>query len=264
MRAQAASRSAFGRLLRHWRSLRGLSQLALALRVETTTRHLSYIENGRSRPGRDLVLRIADALDIPLRARNDLLGAAGLPAEFPAHALEGPALAPYRLAIVGLVEALQPFPAFALDSTFHIVEANAVGRRLLPPANGARLNLIDVFLAPGPARESLANFAEVAWSWHSRFLRSVSGPGVSSPELDALRSRVEGYLRDVPRPRVDASGELVVCPTFRVDGRLIRTIGMTMRFGPTRDVTLEELAVDVLYPRDEDAARYFRALADVT
>src|SRR5215510_16402425 len=103
--------SAFGNLLRHFRGRRGMSQLALATRVETTTRHLSYIENGRSRPGRDLVLRLAEALDLTLRARNDLLVAAGLPAEFPANALESVPLAPYRRAITGVIAALDPFPA---------------------------------------------------------------------------------------------------------------------------------------------------------
>jgi hypothetical protein len=81
-------------------------------------------------------------------------------------------------------------------------------------------------------------------------------------ELTALRARLEGYLRDVPRPTPDASGDLVVCPTFRIDGHVVRTIGMTMRFGTSRDVTLQDLAVDVLYPRDDEADRFFRALGD--
>src|SRR5689334_13339585 len=95
--------SAFGGLLRHFRGRRGLSQLALASRVEPPTRHLSYVENGRSRPGRDMVLRIAEALDLPLRSRNELLVAAGLAPEFPAHALRSAPLAPYRQAIDGLI-----------------------------------------------------------------------------------------------------------------------------------------------------------------
>src|SRR5512142_1512412 len=95
--------SAFGNLLRHFRRQRGISQLSLATHVETTTRHLSYVENGRSRPGRDLVLRLAEALDLPLRTRNDLLVAAGLPAEFPSNTLESVPLAPYVRAIGGVI-----------------------------------------------------------------------------------------------------------------------------------------------------------------
>lgn len=254
------AQSAFGGLLRHWRGRRGLSQLALSLRVETTTRHLSYLENGRSRPGRDLVLRVGEALELPLRDRNELLAAAGLPPEFPASELAGPTLAPYRGAILQVIEGMHPFPAFVLDPMFDLVETNAVGRRLLPPdAEGASVNLIETFLAPGPLRDQTVNFAEVAWSWHARFLRGTAS--LAGPEVDRLRERVESHLAGVPRPSPGAGGEPVVCPTFQIGETTVRTIGMTMRFGPSRDVTLEELSVDILCPRDEEADRFFRSLA---
>jgi len=240
-----------------------MSQLALATQVETTTRHLSYVENGRSRPGRDLVLRLAEALDLTLRARNELLVAAGLPAEFPESVLESIPLAPYLRAISGVITALNPFPAFVIDPLFNLEQVNDTGRRLLPAGTPGRANLLDAFLAPGPARELVANFPEIAWSLAARFARATASIR-SSPELDALRQRIEGYLEDVPHPPSDASGELVVCPTFRIGNQLVRTVGMTLRFGPSRDVTLEELSVDVLYPRDEAADRFFRDLAAAT
>jgi len=255
-------RSAFGNLLRHLRDQRGLSQLALSLRVETTTRHLSYLENGRSRPGRDLVLRLADSLELPLRSRNELLVAAGLAAEFPANPLGSSVLAPYRRAITGVIAALEPFPAFVLDPLLNLEETNIAGGRLVPRASGgARLNLLDAFLAPGPARDQLDNFAEVAWSLFTRFSRSAASFPVETTELEPLRRRVQRYLDGVPKPPPDASGEPVICPTLRLGDRRIRTIGMTMRFGPSRDVTLEELSVDVLYPRDDEAEQFFRTLA---
>ena len=83
----------------------------------------------------------------------------------------------------------------------------------------------------------------------------------TNPELTALESRMTRYLAGVPRPGPDASGEPVICPTLRIDGQSIRTIGMTLRFGPSRDVTLEEMQVDVLYPRDEAAERWFRSVS---
>ncbi len=255
-------RSAFGSLLRLFRAQRGLSQLALALRVETTTRHLSYLENGRSRPGRDIVLRLADSLDLPLRSRNELLVAAGLAAEFPATALGSAVLAPYRRAITGVIGALEPFPAFVLDPLLHLEETNAAGRRFVPGVSrGGRINLLDAFLAPGPARDQLDNFAEVAWSLFTRFSRATASLPAETAELEPLRKRVHQYLDGVPRPPPDATGEPVICPTFRLGDRRIRTIGMTMRFGPSRDVTLEELSVDVLYPRDDEAERFFRAVS---
>lgn len=253
--------TAFGGLLRHHRQQQGLSQLALALRVETTTRHLSYVENGRSRPGRELVLRIADALDLPLRSRNELLVAAGLNAEFPAHPLSGAVLVPYRRAITNLIAALEPYPAFVLDPAFRVLDTNAAGRRFLPTAStNEASSLLDVFLAPGPARQMIENFAEVAWSFRARLSRAAA-TNTRTSESVALEKRLAEYLSDVPRPMTDASGDPVICPTLRINGQSIRTIGMTMRFGPSRDVTLEELQVDVLYPRDEAAERWFRSAA---
>lgn len=254
-----AGPSAFGNLLRHFRQQRGLSQLSLAADVETTTRHLSYVENGRSRPGRDLVLRLARVLDLPLRARNDLLVAAGLPAEFPANALESVPLAPYRRAITGVIAALDPYPAFVIDPLFNLEQTNEVGRRLLPVQPGVRANLLDAFLAPGAGRELLENFAELAWSLEARFSRTTASMR-GDPERDALRHRIDGYLEGVPRPPSGATGDLVLCPTFRIGEQIVHTIGMTLRFGPSRDVTLEELSVDVLYPRDETAEKFFRSL----
>ena len=178
------TRPVFGRLLRHWRGVRGLSQLALAGDVGTTTRHLSYIENGRSRPGRDLVLRLAQALDLPLRSRNELLGAAGFAAEFPESGMEGALLTPYRRAVLGVMDAVNPFPAFAVDAAFNLREANRAARLMLAgardtsdssPTADAPQNLVDAFLAPGPGRALLANFPEVAWSWHARLLRASFG-----------------------------------------------------------------------------------------
>ena len=259
-----ARRGAFARLLKHWRTVRKLSQLALAAEVETTTRHLSYLENGRSRPGRDIVLRIGAALDLPLRSRNELLVAAGLPAEFSESPLEGALLAPYRGAVRAVLTALEPFPAFLVDGHFQLREANAAARRMLAaapePEGGAPLNLIDAFLAPGPPRRQIQNLPEVAWAWHARVLRAgVAGP--PSAAHAALRERLEGYLRDIPRPIFEAAGDPVLCPTFAMGPHVVRTVGMSMRFGPSRDITLEELTVELLHPRDAEAEAFFRSLA---
>jgi transcriptional regulator with XRE-family HTH domain len=262
MNETSSNTSAFGALLRHFRGLSGLSQLALATRVETTTRHLSYLENGRSRPGRDLVLRLGQALSVPLSGRNDLLVAAGLTPEFPAREFNGPELQPYRQAILQVISAIHPFPAFVVDGAFCLVECNQVARMLLPEnALSERLCLVDAFLAPGPARERIENFAEVAWSWHGRLLRATRA--VVTPEVEALRKRMETYLEGLPRPSVDATGDPIVCPRFRFGETTVRTIGMTMQFGPSRDVTLEGLSVDVLCPRDEEAERFFRNFAAI-
>lgn len=256
-----SSRSAFGTLLQHWRSLRGLSQLALSIRVETTTRHLSYLENGKSRPGREFVLRLGEALELPLRARNELLASVGFAPEFPARQFGDPILEPYRKAVRQVIEGIRPFPAFVVDPTFRLVETNAVGRSLLPGVVQEEANLVDLFLAPGPAREIIVNFSEFAWSWHDRLLRATSA--IHTEEVASLRRRVGGYLADIERPLADASGAPVLCPTFSIGGATVRTIGMTMTFGPSRDVTLEELSVDVLCPRDDEARRFFESIENI-
>jgi hypothetical protein len=201
-------------------------------------------------------------LELPLRSRNELLVAAGLAAEFPARPLGDNVLAPYRRAIAGVIAALEPFPAFVLDPLLNLEETNAAGSRLVPqPTSDVRLNLLDAFLAPGPGRDQLDNFEEVAWSLFTRFTRATASLPLETAGLEPLRRRLERYLAGVPRPPPDAGGEPVICPTLRIGDRRIRTIGMTMRFGPSRDVTLEELSVDVLYPRDEEAERFFQSLA---
>lgn len=179
--------AAFGTLLKHWRTVRGLSQLAVSLQVESTTRHLSYLEKGRSRPGREFVLRLGEALELSLRARNELLAAAGLAPQSAARELADPALAPYRCAIGEVINAIHPFPAFVIDASLRLVEANAVARRLLPGAEPGT-SLVDAFLAPGRARALLQNFAEVACSWHDGLLRATAS--VDAPEILALRERV--------------------------------------------------------------------------
>src|SRR5262245_30149731 len=110
------SASPFGLQLRRWRQHRGLSQLGLASRVASTSRHVSFLETGRSRPNRPMVLRLCEALDVPLRERNALLHAAGLPAAYPQRDLAGPDLAPYRRAIERMLTAHQPFPAMVVDA----------------------------------------------------------------------------------------------------------------------------------------------------
>jgi hypothetical protein len=183
------------------------------MQVETTTRHLSYLETGRSRPGRELVLRLADSLELPLRSRNELLVAAGLAPEFPARALGDALLAPYRRAITGVITALEPFPAFVLDRLLYLEETNATGRRFVPGSpRGARVNLLDTFLSPGPARDQIDNFAEVAWSLFTRFSRAAASLPADTPDLDPLRRRIQQYLDGVPKPAPDATGEPVIFP----------------------------------------------------
>jgi transcriptional regulator with XRE-family HTH domain len=250
-----AQPSRFGAELRRWRIRRGLSQLSLATTAGTTARHVSFLETGRSRPGAELVLRLADALDVPLRARNGLLEAAGLPIAYPHHALAAAILAPYRHAIEYTLGALDPYPAVVVDRALAIVDANRAARRWFALADdGVRPTLVDLLFGPGGLREQVVNYADVAWAWHDRLVRESSGDAVAE---DLVR-RVASSLRDTPRA-AGARDDLVICPTLRVGDQIVRTVGMTVRFAPGREVTLQELSIEVLYPRDAIAEAVFRA-----
>src|SRR5262245_61148790 len=122
--------SPFGLRLRQWRQRRGLSQLALAGRVGSTSRHISFLETGRSRPNRRMVLRLADALDVGLREANQLLNAAGLPASYPHAALDGADLGAYRSTIERMLAAHEPYPGLVLDGHFTVLLANDACTRL--------------------------------------------------------------------------------------------------------------------------------------
>lgn len=232
-----------------------MSQLSLAMTAGTTARHVSFLETGRSRPGAELVLRLADALDVPLRARNELLEAAGLPIAYPHHALADAVLAPYRRAIEYTLGALDPYPAVVVDRALAIVDANRAGRRWFALGEGAaRTTFVDLLFGSGGLREQIVNFADVAWAWHDRLVRDSSGDAVA----EELIRRVAESLRDTPRP-TGAREDLVICPTLRLGDQIVRTVGMTVRFAPSREVTLQELSIEVLYPRDAIAEAVLRA-----
>lgn len=245
----------FGELLRRWRLRRGLSQLALAAAASTPARHVSFLETGRSRPGTDLVLRLAAALDVPLRGRNELLSAAGLAPQYTHHPFADAVLTPYREAITYTLHALNPYPALVIDREMRVVDANPAARGAFHLRDEQPSTLFDLLFQSGGVREHMTNFPEVAWAWHDRLARESSGDAAA----EALLARVDAELRAVPRP--SQSSDLLFCPTLRIEGQLIRTVGMSIRFAPGADVTLQELAIEVLYPRDATADAFFRAQA---
>lgn len=126
------STTAFGRHMKQWRRQRGLSQLQLAVRADVSQRHLSFIETGRSRPRADVVHKLAEALEIPLRERNMMLEAAGLAPSYPEMPLSNDAVAPFRHAIQRMLEAHEPYPAYVINRWWELVDANEAGHRLFP------------------------------------------------------------------------------------------------------------------------------------
>jgi transcriptional regulator with XRE-family HTH domain len=247
--------SPFGARLRRWRAHRGISQLALAAKVGSTPRHLSFLETGRSRPSRQMVLRLADALGVGLRGANDLLHAAGLPATYPQADLDGPDLAPYRAAIDRMLHAHEPYPAMVVDGRWNVIFANRPCSVLFGP-HVVGSNFVRDSLANPAAAQAVVNWPEVTWAGLDR-LRHQLGRTPFDEELRGLVALAETALAGVARPATPESG-LVVCPWFRVGNEVVRTIAMVARFDPVAEITLDELRIELMYPLDEAAERFFR------
>jgi transcriptional regulator with XRE-family HTH domain len=253
--ATAPALSPFGALLRAWRRERGVSQLDLALAADTTTRHVSFLETGRSRPSREMVLRLADALDVGLRDRNRLLEGAGLAAVYPREELHGPTLRPFEQAIERLLHAHEPYPGLVVDGHWAVIAANRAAVTLFgPDLVGA--NMIRRFYGDPAIRASIVNVTDVAWAGLAR-LRSQLRQMPLDEELRALVELAEAAVADIPRP-AEPPAELVICPDFRIRDEIVRTLSMVARFDTARELTLDELQVELTYPRDAAAERFFR------
>ena len=247
--------STVGDLLREWRHRRGLSQFDLAEEAEISTRHLSFVETGRSSASRDVLLRLAEHLDMPLRARNHLLNAAGFSAPCPERRFDDPALDVARRTVESVLAAHAPFPALAVDRHWTLLASNSAVAPLLagvaesllaPPINVLRLSLHPEGLAP-----RIDNLGE--WRGHllTRLRQQIDRAG--DTRLTALHAELVAYpsRASVARP-ADLAG-IAVPLRLRVAGKreVLSLISMTMVFGTPVDVTLSELALECFFPADE-------------
>ncbi len=259
---------AIGDHLREWRQRRRLSQLDLALDAEISTKHLSFLETGRAQPSRDMVLRLAERLDVPLRERNILLVSAGYAPVFPQRTLGDPALQQARKAVDLVLKGHEPYPAIAIDRHWTLVAHNAAVPLLLagaaprlmqPPVNVLRLSLHPEGLAP-----RIENLAE--WRAHllARLRQQIDV--TADPELMKLLDELAAY----PAPggakaaRVNVSQEhagVVVPLRFATDAGTLSLFSTTTIFGTPVDITLAELAIESFFPADAATADMLRRLA---
>jgi transcriptional regulator with XRE-family HTH domain len=255
-----------GHYLREWRQRRRLSQLDLASEAEISTRHLSFLETGRAQPSRDMVLRLAEQLDVPLRERNTLLIAAGFAPVFPQRSLDDPALGAARKAIDLVLAGHEPYPALAIDRHWTMVAANKAVAPLLagidasllaPPVNVLRLSLHPKGLAP-----RIANLPE--WRAHllARLTRQIDI--TSDPTLTALldelrRYPAHGAASSRPAAARDYAG-IVVPLELVTDAGTLAFLSTTTVFGTPVDVTLSELALEAFYPADAATAAALRGV----
>jgi transcriptional regulator with XRE-family HTH domain len=255
----AAIAEPLGDQLRDWRRRRRMSQLDLALEAGVSARHLSFLETGRSRPSRDMVLRLCEELEVPLRDRNRLLLAAGFAPAYQERPLEAPELEPVRRAVAQVLTGHEPFPAAVVDRWWNLVAANrnvsvfleGVAPALLePPANVLRVSLHPEGMAP-----RIANLAE--WRGHllDRLRREVAA--TADGRLAELLAELESYPRPgAPAPPGPPQGAIAVPLVLRHDGRELTFFSTVATFGTAVDVTVAELSIEAFFPADAATARY--------
>src|SRR5262245_32705757 len=266
MHATASATRPVGHLLREWRQRRRMSQLNFAVEAEISSKHLSFLETGRSQPSREMVLHLAELLDVPLRERNSLLVAAGFAPMFKEHALTDPELQPAREAVDLVLKGHQPYPAIAVDRHWQLIAANDAARYFMAGVAPALLtppfNVLRVTLHPDGMAPRIVNLDE--WRAHllSRLRRQVE---VSA---DAKLAELLKELSEYPAPAHAAEfpvDRVSYAVPFRLatDAGVLSFISTTTVFGTPVDVTLSELALESFFPADAATAAALRHLAKV-
>ncbi|MGC5168083.1 helix-turn-helix domain-containing protein [Luteimicrobium sp. DT211] len=258
MQTVGAGMQTVGALLREWRRRRGLSQLDLAIAADVSARHVSLVETGRSRPTADMVLRLADRLDVPLRDRNRLLLAAGFAPRFAERSLGAAALAAAQGAVRRVLESHEPYPAVVLDRRWNVLE---VGRGMRPFLAGVAPdllqpvpNLVRLALDPRGLAPLVANLADVRSVFRARILRQLAA--APDAELTALYDELLGPSPDDDGRSRPQEGDVVLSMVVRYGGRELRLFSTMTTFTTPLDVTLDELVVESYYPADSTTAEF--------
>ena len=260
MTIDQAETAAIGPLLREWRHHRKISQLDLSIDADISSRHLSFVETGRSKPSRDMVLRLAERLDIPLRERNQLMLAAGFAPAYTRLDLDADGMRPIKSAIEQVLAAYEPFPALVVDRGWHLVAANATLPMLLaglpddllaPPVNVLRASLHPDGLAP-----RIINLGE----WRGHVLERL-GREIAVTASDELRDLYEELI-EYPGGIEPGSpeGQVAVPLRLRSDAGELRFVSTVTTFGTAVDVTLAELSIEAFLPANPDTADALRSL----
>jgi transcriptional regulator with XRE-family HTH domain len=247
-----------GQLLRQWREERRLSQLELSSRCGVSTRHLSFVETGRSQPSRDMVLRLADQLDVPLRDRNQLLLTAGYAPVYAQTPLDSPHMSQVRAAIAQVLCGHEPYPAVVVDRYWNLVDANnaaalfmaGIASHLLEPPS----NVLRASLHPEGLARRIVNLGE--WRAHllARLHRQIGF--AAGEQLAELYEELSGYPCDQPQPHVElpGPGDIVVPLRVRHEGRELAFFSVLTTFGTPLDITVAELAIESFFPANAETA----------
>jgi transcriptional regulator with XRE-family HTH domain len=254
----------FGDRLRAWRMRRRMSQLQLASEAAVSARHLSFLETGRARPSRELVLHLAEHLDVPLRERNTLLVSAGFAPSFRETPLEEPPMEPVRRALDALLRSHEPNPAIVVDRGWNLVTSNRATLMLIegvapallqPPINVMRLSLHPEGLAP-----RVVNFDHYRAHLLTRLARDLHLTG--DPVLAQLYDEVRGYAGGTTDPTGTEPVDVVLPMRLRSPYGELTLFSTIAVFGTPVDITLDELAIEQFFPADDHTARVLREQFD--
>jgi len=258
------ARSPFGHRLKQQRQQRRMSQLALALQADVSARHLSFLETGRAAPSREMVMRLAQCLEAPLRERNQWLMAAGFAPMYTEHALNDDALAQARAVVQQLLDRQSPYPAIALDRHWNVVAANAATRVVLagahPSLMQSPINIIRACHHPQGLGSRITNLANVRANHAWRLRQQIRLTG--DPVLVQLLAEMEGESGSIAPPMPSATTGVIT--PFEVQSSLgvLSFVTATTVFGPVADITLAELAIELFLPTNEATATAVRQLVE--
>ena len=261
----------FGPMLRAWRRRRGASQLALALQSGVSQRHVSFLESGRARPSREMVVQLTSALDVPLRQRNAMLLAAGFAPVYRESNLAAPELAPVRQAIDRMLEQQEPYPAIVVDRLWNLLQANDAANAFtvflfegpppLPPP-GKSPNILRWLLDPKALRPKLANWEEVARHLVSTTYAEILAAG-GEPKALTFIEEVMAYP-DVPasfrKLRFEDRPPPVLTLDYIVGGKSLSVFTTIATLGTPQDITLQELRIESFHPADRESEQLLAAL----
>ena len=251
-----------GQLLREWRERRRLSQLDLSIQADISTRHLSFVETGRSRPTPEMILRLTEQLDVPLRERNQLLLAGGYAPAYPQHGMDEPELESVRAALRQVLRGHEPYPAVVINRWWDLVDANSALAPLVegcaphllePPVNVLRLSLHPDGMAP-----RILNLAQ----WRGHLLEQLHRRALQTG--DARLLELEAELRDYPGgdSKSAAPSDVVLPLQLRHGDRELSLFSIEARVGTATDVTVDELTIETFYPADAATADALREQHD--
>ncbi|MDP5052649.1 MAG: helix-turn-helix transcriptional regulator [Congregibacter sp.] len=253
----------FPTLCKQWRHRRHLSQLQLAEAAAISQRHLSWLETGRSQPSSDMILKLADALEVPLRERNTLLHAAGFAARYRESGLEESHMGPIKNALATILEHHMPFPAIVVDRKWNRVMANAAADKLFSLIGAAQkpaesFNLAAATLAPDGLRRFIRNEETVL----PLFIQRLRGEALASGETGMI-AHVEALVRGVGELPVSAPTPEPLLPVMPleldINGLELSLFTVMSTFGTPQDITTDELRIEAFYPANDATGVFFKS-----